>query len=171
MRSLTLQHSTTAHEDEAVRRAGVSRAVKALEINMQNPYQRRVRTFLMPMLNFSADTLEELISWPMDSDYSFTFESVAGELVPVTLSPLLLNKFTDTGLWKNVTAAQLESFIAVPFKADHYPCHTQTVEMNVKLTTQVVGQLMGNQRQVGQGLAITENLQILADIHTHRVLR
>ena len=47
----------------------------------------------------------------------------------------------------------IQQFIDTPFKCN-YPCHTQSVERRVALTTQAVSVIAGHKRQLGESLAI-----------------
>ena len=62
-----------------------------------------------------------------------------------------------------MTYADVRKFVATPLKELNFPCHTQMVEMNVKLTSFVTAQVTGNKRQVGQALAIKGSIAALAE--------
>ena len=101
---------------------------------------------MKPNINFSAHALKDLI-FIRSTDHTFEYQPANGDWELITMSLLL----------RDMSFSEVKDFVSKPYKTE-YPCHTQMVEMNVKLTTFVTKQLIGNKRQVGQGLAIVDNI-------------
>ena len=114
---------------------------------------------MKPKINFSARALKDLI-FTRSTDHTFEYQSANGDWELITMPPLL----------RDMSFSEVKGFVSKPYKTE-YPCHTQMVEMNVKLTTFVTKQLIGNKRQVGQGLAIVDNIAILKECKPNKIAK
>ena len=98
-----------------------------------------IREFHLPELNFSAKNYYELVNFYGKRGSILMYKSKSRGTLAVTEPPLLMK------------CRDLKQFISKPLSL-HYPCHTQSVERAVKLTTETTKRVSGQKRQIGEAL-------------------
>ena len=148
----------SGHESEAVRKEGVS---MWLRINAKYPeyWRHTIRQFRLPKINFTARNLRDLII-TRETEMEFAYQIRNGEWQLLTLPPVL----------KGLSFSDVRKYVKKTFSSE-YPNHTQVVEMNVKLTSFVTRQVIGNTRQTGQGLAIRSSLEEMPSKKPKKLLK
>ena len=115
-------------------------AVKMIsKVRQLGNLNNNIREFHLPELNFSAKNYYELVNFHGKSRSALMYQSKFKGALAVTEPPLLM-ECTD-----------LKQFISTPLSLN-YPCHTQSVERAVKLTTETTKRISGQQRQIGEAL-------------------
>ena len=127
--------------------------------SINDPQRSNIRQFHVPKINFSATKLSDLITTKStENSYEFLARSDTWHLV--TLPPLL----------KGLSFTDVRKFKDKPFVSE-FPNHTQTVEMNVKLTSQASSKVIGRIRQMGQGMAIRSSMEELPSKRPKKILQ
>ena len=84
----------------------------------------KVRKYILPKINFKAETYTELIDW---------------ETSQLSEPPFTLN----------MTNEQLTSVKDSPLEVPAYPCHTQAVERAIRLVTEASSSVIGHEAREG----------------------
>ena len=95
--------------------------------------------YFLPLMNTEAKRYADLCNFTKVNG-RWMYKSFLGDLVCVTEPPL------TTGL-------DVREFLTCPFKTD-LPCHTQSVERLVKLTTDVSKRVSGRVNQSAEGMLV-----------------
>ena len=96
-------------------------------------------TYFSPKINFDADRYDNMCYMSKEEGI-WKFLNCSGEYVPITEPPL-------------VRGLDLSFFLNQPFSTD-LPCHTQSVERLVKLTTDVSKAVCGRVYQCAEGMLV-----------------
>ena len=101
-----------------------------------------VRVFRKPLINFHAQKIEDLISMK-DSNAGFMFVNERGGLV----------EMTEPSITADITDDELRRYVEVPLRTP-FPCHSQSVERGVKLTSRSSKRVTGEKRQAATSIAV-----------------
>ena len=127
-----------ADQDPEVR----GQAVLAIQRCRQQP-QEEVRPYRLPAMNFSADSLTELVDWQTE----------------LVTEPPLTMALSD----EEVTAIQ-----SAPLEVAAYPVHTVAVERTVKAVTEAAAAVVGEERRHGFICSRLRHRQLLPNIVSKR---
>ena len=127
----------------------------------------RVRTYLLPKINFKAPTYYELctmkvkkIKGPDNPPDGVIFLDQHGDWKKVTMPPLL----------EHFTQADIDKIRDVKLDFE-YPCHSQSCEHGVQATSCAVGRRRTDKTQLGSVLQRTDAQKEFEGIVTHKRFR
>ena len=102
-----------------------------------------IRKFIIPKINFDAQTYAELIDW----------ESA---------------KLTEPPLTSSLTEAEVMSFKESPYNVPKYPCHTQAVERGIRLVSEASSAVIGPEARNGFIRQRIQARKELGEFHTKK---
>lgn len=117
--------SMLTDNDKHIRELGCRRIIKARSLKHSG-----LRSFKIPKIDFKSNTYYDLIDWQSSN--------------LILTEPPLLREVTTEDLKKIVDDGNIKMFTFPKF-----PCHTQSVERCVKLTTEASGSVAGQKSRDG----------------------
>ncbi|PZC78138.1 hypothetical protein B5X24_HaOG202589 [Helicoverpa armigera] len=137
--------SMLTDDNKHIRELGCRRIIKARGLRQAT----MMRSFVIPKINFECQNYYDMIDWQNKS-------------LVLTEPPLLRNLETDD-LKKIVVEGNIEKFDFPKF-----PCHTQSVERCVKLTTEAAGSVAGQVAREGYIACKQNSRQIMPKFNSKK---